>query len=154
MSRATTSTCLTALGIGIALAGAPGPVQAILLAGVVRRGVPRGLRVLTGVHLTFGSLLFGLALGFSVASPHGVGLRIPKLAGGVLLLWLASDGLRARPHPDPAATERRMQPPQVACCRQPRENGHDAIAVRIGHLDRGLRFVVLLTRWRGSCSAS
>ncbi len=113
MSRATTSTCLTALGIGIALAGAPGPVQAILQAEAVRGGVPRGLRALAGVHLTFGSLLIGLALGFSVASPHGVGLRILKLAGGVLLLWLAGDGLRARPHPGRRADQRRTLPPSA-----------------------------------------
>jgi threonine/homoserine/homoserine lactone efflux protein len=44
MKPGATSPALTALGIGIALAAAPGPVQAVLLAESARGGVARGLR--------------------------------------------------------------------------------------------------------------
>lgn len=93
MTFDTVSPIITGLGLGIALAGAPGPVQAVLLAEAVRGGIGRGLRALTGVHLTFGLLLVALALGFSVASPTGLALRLLKVAGGAVLLWLAIDGV-------------------------------------------------------------
>jgi threonine/homoserine/homoserine lactone efflux protein len=99
------------LGIGIALAGAPGAVQAVLLGEAVRGGVGRGLRALAGVHATFGLLLACLALGLSVAPPGGAALRVLKLAGGVLLLWLAADGLRTGREPGRAAAGRRGLPP-------------------------------------------
>ena len=101
------------LGIGVALAGAPGPVQAVLLAEAIRGGVGRGLRAWVGVHVTFGLLLACLGLGLSVATPSGAGLRILQLTGGVLLLWLAVDGLRSRHGPGPAESEagRRVLPP-------------------------------------------
>ena len=41
-----------ALGIGLALAGAPGPVQAILLTESVRGGFGRGLRAMLGAAAT------------------------------------------------------------------------------------------------------
>lgn len=107
------SPAMAALGIGVALAGAPGPVQAVLLAESLRGGVPRGLRALAGVHLTFGTLLICLALGFSLASPSGVVLRILKVAGGLLLLWLAADGLRAKGQTDQATIGRRDLPPSA-----------------------------------------
>src|SRR5205807_2138831 len=83
-------------GIGVALAGAPGPVQAVLLSEAVRGGVARGLRALTGSTATFASPLMVLALGLSVARPSGAVLRILEMAGGALLLWLAVDGFRSR----------------------------------------------------------
>lgn len=104
---------LAALGIGIALAGAPGPVQAVLLAEAVRGGVSRGLRTLAGVHLTFGALLVWLALGLSVATPGGPALRILKVAGGAVLLWLAADGLRSRGQTLHAPSGGRTLPPAV-----------------------------------------
>ena len=86
---------MTCLGVGVALASAPGPVQAVLLTEAVRGGVGRGLRALAGVHLTFVVLIVGLALGLSLAPPSGPALRALKVAGGVMLLWLAWDGLRS-----------------------------------------------------------
>lgn len=103
---------MAGLGIGLALAGAPGPVQAVLLAEAVRGGITRGFRALAGVHLTFGLLLLCLVLGLSVAPPSGLALRILKLAGGALLLWLAADGYRSGHQVDrAAAAERRALPP-------------------------------------------
>jgi threonine/homoserine/homoserine lactone efflux protein len=113
MIAGTLSPVLAALGIGIALAGAPGPVQAVLLTESVRGGVGRGLRALAGVHVTFGSLMVGLALGLSVASPSGIALRALRVAGGILLLWLAADGLRSPARPGEAASPRRALPPAV-----------------------------------------
>lgn len=101
------------LGIGIALAGAPGPVQAILLTESVSGGVGQGLRALAGVHATFGTLMVCLALGLSIARPGGAAVRILKVVGGAFLLWLAADGLRSRSAVDRAWTDRRALPPAV-----------------------------------------
>jgi threonine/homoserine/homoserine lactone efflux protein len=86
------SPLVVGLSLGIALASAPGPVQAVLLGEAVRGGVARGLRALAGANLTFGFLLLVLALGLSLVPPSGVLLRILKVAGGLLLLWLAVEG--------------------------------------------------------------
>lgn len=85
---------LGALGIGVALAGAPGPVQAILLAESVRGGMRRGIQALAGAFATWATLLLAVALGVSLAPPEGVIFRILRLAGGALLIWLAVDGFR------------------------------------------------------------
>jgi threonine/homoserine/homoserine lactone efflux protein len=78
----------------------------------VRGGVARGLRALAGVHLTFGLLLACLALGLSLAPPSGLALRVLKVAGGALLLWLALDGFRSGYEVDrSAAGGRRALPP-------------------------------------------
>jgi len=84
------------LGLGVALAGAPGPVQAMLLAESLRGGTGRGLRALAGANLSFGILLIALALGLSVSVPAEPALRVLKIVGGVFLVWLGYDGLRAR----------------------------------------------------------
>lgn len=97
--------------LGIALASAPGPVQAVLLSESVRGGVPRGLRALAGASLTFGSLLVGLAFGLSVAPPEGAPLALLKIAGGAFLLWLAADGLRSADQGPRASNHRRSLPP-------------------------------------------
>ncbi|HEX2267102.1 MAG TPA: LysE family transporter, partial [Actinomycetota bacterium] len=95
-------------GIGVALAGAPGPVQAILLGESLRGGIVRGFRTMIGANLTFGVLLLALALGLSVAPPSGLALRILKVVGGAFLLWLAVEGLRAsHQRPDDAGVNRR-----------------------------------------------
>lgn len=107
MAAEAASPVLAAFGIGIALASAPGPVQAVLLTEAVRGGVSRGLRALAGSSFTFGSVLLILALGLSVAQPSGAVLRILKVAGGILLLWLAGDGLRSRYDVDRPSTRRR-----------------------------------------------
>jgi threonine/homoserine/homoserine lactone efflux protein len=102
-----------AFGIGVALAAAPGPVQAVVLSESVWGGVGRGLQAVAGVHLTFAALLAVLALGLSVASPHGVALRALQVAGGVLLLWLAWDAFRATPATEDDRHGRRRLPPAV-----------------------------------------
>jgi threonine/homoserine/homoserine lactone efflux protein len=107
------SSVLAAIGIGIALAGAPGPVQAVLLIESVRGGLPRGFRALFGVHGTFAVLMVSLGLGLSVASPSGLVLRILKIVGGLLLLWLAIDGIRTRDRQTGADGPGGSLPPEV-----------------------------------------
>ena len=85
-----------ALGIGLALAGAPGPVQAILLTESVR-GLGRGLRAMLGAAATWATLLMVTALGVSLIAPEGLTFRVLQLAGGILLVVLAIDGFRAAP---------------------------------------------------------
>jgi len=92
---ATASLTLVALGIGVALAGAPGPVQAVLVTEALRGGHARGFRVLIGVHVTFATLLLCVALGLSIDSPRGVVLRLLKIVGGCFVIWLGFDGLRS-----------------------------------------------------------
>ena len=83
--------------IGLALAGAPGPVQAVILAESVSGGARRGFRAMAGASLTFGTLLVLMALGLSfVASPTGTVIRLLRLAGGALLIWLAIDAFRTQ----------------------------------------------------------
>lgn len=108
----TFSPVLAGLGVGVALASAPGPVQAVLLAESVRGGVPRGLRALAGASLTFGLLLVGGALGLSAAAPRGIALGALQVIGGGFLLWLAVDGFRSRGEPSSSgASWRRDLPP-------------------------------------------
>jgi threonine/homoserine/homoserine lactone efflux protein len=89
------SPVVAGLGLGIALAGAPGSVQAVLLAEAVQGGVGRGFRALAGANLTFGVMLMCLVFGLSVAAPSGLVLRGLEVGGGVLLVWLAIEGLRS-----------------------------------------------------------
>jgi len=95
MTAATWSPVVAGLGLGVALASAPGPVQAVLLGEAVRGGVARGLRALAGASATFGTLLVSLALGLSVAAPSGSAFRVLRVAGGALLIWLAVEGFRS-----------------------------------------------------------
>jgi threonine/homoserine/homoserine lactone efflux protein len=85
---------LTGFGIGVALAGAPGPVQAVLLGEAVRDGVGRGLQALAGANLTFGLLLLLLAIGVSIATPDAGTVRVLRVAGGAVLVYLAADAVR------------------------------------------------------------
>jgi threonine/homoserine/homoserine lactone efflux protein len=102
------------LGVGLALASAPGPVQAILMTESVRGGAVRGFRAMAGANLTFAALLVALALGLSVAPPSGTALRVLKVAGGALLVWLAVDAVRSRGSVDAEAqAPRRSLPPAV-----------------------------------------
>ena len=105
------SPAITGLGLGIALAGAPGPVQAILLAEALRGGTGRGLRALLGANLTFGALLLVLALGYSFAVPNQAVLRVLQVVGGLLLIALGIDGFRARDDTTPKAGARAELPP-------------------------------------------
>lgn len=104
---------MAAFGIGIALGGVPGVVQAVLLSEAVRGGVARGLRVMAGASLTFALLLGALALGVAAVAPGRAVIRILDVAGGALLLWLAVDGLRSGRQTDQAPAERRAVPPAV-----------------------------------------
>jgi threonine/homoserine/homoserine lactone efflux protein len=84
-------------GIGIALGGAPGPVQAVLLTESTR-GLGRGFRAMVGANLTFGVLLVAGAVGFSAIVIGASWLRVLDLAAGLMLLGLAFDGLRTSLH--------------------------------------------------------
>lgn len=84
-----------AFGIGVALAAAPGSVQAVIVSESMRGGVTRGSRALLGVHATFGATMLALAFGLSLATPTGLTQRVLSLAGGLWLLWLAMDGVRS-----------------------------------------------------------
>lgn len=104
---------LGGLGLGIALAGAPGPVQAILLAESIRGGTGRGFRAQAGANLSLAALLIALALGVALVAPGGLALRILKIAGGALLIWLGVDGFRTRNASTNDPVERRRLPPAL-----------------------------------------
>lgn len=99
-----------ALGIGVALAGAPGPVQAVLVSEAVRGGVGRGFRALAGVHATFAALLVAIALGVTLEPPSGWVLRALCVAGGLVLVALAADGMRTEPPAGREPGRRRVSP--------------------------------------------
>jgi threonine/homoserine/homoserine lactone efflux protein len=105
------SPVLTGFALGLALASAPGPVQAVLMEEAVRGGVPRGLRAMAGANLTFGVILLSVALGLSVTAPSPGALRVLNIAGGALLLWLALKGVRSRPVLEQRVDSRRGLPP-------------------------------------------
>ena len=104
----------TGFGIGIALGGAPGPVQAVLLTESTH-GLGRGFRAMAGANLTFGLLLVAAAAGFSQVAISRSWMRVLDLAGGLVLLWLAFDGIRGSLRPDGAVAQpgRREVPPFV-----------------------------------------
>lgn len=100
-------------GIGAALASAPGPVQAVLVAEAVRGGVRRGVRALVGASVTFALLLAALALGLAVSLPRGLALHAVEMLGGGFLLWVAWDALWAGSAPGRELDERRQVAPTV-----------------------------------------
>jgi threonine/homoserine/homoserine lactone efflux protein len=90
------SSVAAGFGLGVALASAPGPVQAVLLTESVRGGIGRGFQAQLGANVTFAALLVSLALGLSLAAPGGTALRVLKLVGGAFLLVIAADVFRSR----------------------------------------------------------
>jgi threonine/homoserine/homoserine lactone efflux protein len=98
-------------GLGVVLASAPGPVQAVLLSESVRGGLPRGFRAQLGANITFALLLLSLALGLSLAAPTGTALRALKVIGGTFLLLIAADVFRSRYEVDAASPEGRTLSP-------------------------------------------
>jgi threonine/homoserine/homoserine lactone efflux protein len=108
-----TTTLIAGFTLGLALAGAPGPVQAVLLAEALRAGIARGFEALVGANVTFAVLLGALALGVSLAAPSGWVLRVLQLVGGLFLVWLAVDGFRSAGEVEPTSNGRRRLPPVV-----------------------------------------
>jgi threonine/homoserine/homoserine lactone efflux protein len=106
-----TGDVVAGLSLGLALASAPGPVQAVLLSEAVRGGITRGFRALAGAAVTFGSLLAALALGLSVVTPAGPALRVLQVVGGAFLLWLALEGFRSAHAVERSSPGRRGLPP-------------------------------------------
>ena len=118
------SPALAGLGLGIALAGAPGPVQAVLLSEALRGGTGRGFRAMAGANLTLGVLLVALALGVSVAAPSGTALRLLKVVGGALLVFFGLDGfLRAGASAQSGAQARDSALSRTVARRDPRTDG-------------------------------
>ncbi len=111
MGGAALSPVMAGLGVGIALASAPGPVQAVLLAESVRGGVTRGFRALAGANVTFGMLLVCLALGMSLVAPRGAALGALQVVGGAFLIWVSVEGFRSGGEIDRAAAGRFALPP-------------------------------------------
>ena len=97
-------TALAAFGIGLALAGAPGAVQALLLVESTRGGVGRGLKAWAGVAATFGMILLALVLGVGALTLAPSAVRALGLAGGMFLVYLAVEGFRS------AGAAERMSP--------------------------------------------
>lgn len=103
------SLAATAFAMGAALASAPGQVQAVIVNEAARGGVRRGLRAMIGASATFAVLLAALALGVSISPPRGPLQHLLRVAGGVVLVWLAWDGWRAS-EDTPDDQERHGQP--------------------------------------------
>lgn len=103
------SLALGALGMGVALASAPGPVQAVVVTEAAQGGVRRGLLALLGASATFTALLATVAVGVSVSPPTGLTLQMLKIVGGCVLLGMAWEGWHADGDPpgaDPDASVR------------------------------------------------
>jgi threonine/homoserine/homoserine lactone efflux protein len=108
------SILFSAFALGLVLASAPGPVQAVLLAESARGGRRRGFAAMLGANATFAVLLMALAGGLALVAPTGTAARLIRLGGGVFLLLLAADTWRSarRPQTDAeAVAARRGLPP-------------------------------------------
>jgi threonine/homoserine/homoserine lactone efflux protein len=103
----------TGFGIGLALSGAPGAVQALLLNESARGGVPRGLQAWAGTATTFGAMLAALALGFAFSPPSTEVVRGLRVVGALLLVFLAIDGFRSAGQAAKAAPPPARLPPFV-----------------------------------------
>jgi threonine/homoserine/homoserine lactone efflux protein len=90
----TLSILFSAFALGLVLASAPGPVQAVLLTESARGGRRRGFAAMLGANATFAALLMALAGGLALVAPTGTAARFIRLGGGVFLLLLAADTWR------------------------------------------------------------
>ncbi|HEX9315622.1 MAG TPA: LysE family transporter [Actinomycetota bacterium] len=104
------SILLSAFGLGLVLAGSPGPVQAVLLAESARGGRRRGFAAMLGANATFAALLGALAGGLALVAPTGTAARFIRLGGGLFLLLLAADTWRSATRQQPDAARRGLPP--------------------------------------------
>ena len=90
-----------AFALGAALGAAPGPVQLLILSETARHGIGAGFRVMLGANGMLFVVLATLALGFSTVEPSPGVVRGLRVTGGVFLVVLAVNELRAlRQKPD------------------------------------------------------
>jgi threonine/homoserine/homoserine lactone efflux protein len=90
-----------AFALGAALGAAPGPVQLLILSETTRHGIGAGFRVMLGANGMLFVVLATLALGFSTVEPSPGVVRGLRVTGGVFLVVLAVNELRAlRQEPD------------------------------------------------------
>jgi threonine/homoserine/homoserine lactone efflux protein len=74
----------------VAVAGTPGPSNALLTAAGARIGIRRGLPSLLGQATGMGTMLFAITLGLgSVLLAHPLALQILKWGGAAMLCWMA-----------------------------------------------------------------
>jgi len=84
-----------AFALGAALGAAPGPVQLLILSETARHGIGAGFRVMLGANGMLFVVLATLALGFSTIEPSPGVVRGLRVIGGVFLVVLAVNELRA-----------------------------------------------------------
>jgi threonine/homoserine/homoserine lactone efflux protein len=84
----------TAFIIGLGVATAPGPVQALVVVEAVRDGFRGGAIATAGAALSFWLLLVLLASGLSLAGPSADAARVLQGLGGLVVLWIAADSFR------------------------------------------------------------
>jgi len=104
---------VAAAGLGFALGIAPGPVQVLILSETAKGGFARGLRVMLGANGSLFVIVAALAVGFSAAAPGPALLRILRVAGGLFLIYVAMDELRALRHEARTRTERALPPSRL-----------------------------------------
>jgi threonine/homoserine/homoserine lactone efflux protein len=104
------SILLSAFALGLVLASAPGPVQAVLLAESARGGRRRGFAAMLGANVAFAALLVALAGGLALVAPTGSAACFIRLGGGIFLLFLAVDTWRGAKRQQ-TDTARRGLPP-------------------------------------------
>ncbi len=85
----------TAFLIGLGVATAPGPVQALVVVEAVRDGLRGGAIATAGAAATLWLLLVLLATGVSLAAPSADAERVLQGLGGLVVLWIAADSFRS-----------------------------------------------------------
>jgi threonine/homoserine/homoserine lactone efflux protein len=74
-----------------AMAGTPGPSNALLTAVGARNGVRRGLASLLGQVTGMGTMLFAITLGLgNVLLTHPLALQVLKWGGAAMICWMAA----------------------------------------------------------------